>query len=1018
MRRLRHPAQSIPEIDETSEIDAPWPDVDGQSMYGNGFMTHLLLGESSLSCDPEPLPDPARSTMEGAYGTSLDHVTVAEGGLATAHGARAAAGDGHIDFAPGEFDPTSEDGLALIGHEIAHLLQQEAGLGTSVMAKDGVVSDPALEAQADALGARAARGQSVSVSGSGGGRTSGVVQFKDPTDPEVEADLAQEEDGTDLRALSNEELHTRIENTRRALVDRTADLGETYLVLSEELARLELEATLRGLDPPDRTAGHPTLTYRDVTFTDDPVQVHARLERLIAEKGADDAADFVRTWVRKAKGPHRGAITALVVAQHATLQRENEAYLSRFETRANDNLRRVLQGSAAGVRAEIDRYGLERRATNNLWVAHEHSVSMDPEHLKARAELQEAVRVLHAQRKENYRAAVQAGAAQGQFNLEAMVDLHSAELDERLVSAATRQRRDDTKAEANRVGAETDAVQASMLAEHPIIATYENLRQLGLAAESVDGEGLAEKAWSILDSIRETQERIGTPDLNVWKLDNIVNMTRVSLSVAPGSMHGRLLDDKVARENAPNYTLIVIGLLTFVAALALSLPTGGSSLAAWGLLAIEVGALALDAYFILQALDDYEVQSDLANTDFSLALSVASERPSLVWLALDIALSAAGGKGVADAATAAARSIKVSRAMRGIVAASDALEQAQSAQDAAALIRRLKDSVDENYAMVGAQLDGPSQSAVVSRLVEAAAKKNPHVHQAYQRALTSEVRKRFGARRVDDLVNLRAEDLTEDEVIRALSVFKGRHGVTDEVANAVLDVATDLKRLGKPDRLRDILALAESAEERNDFLVLYRKLVRAGVDGKGLLNEIIQQRSKWRGSLYQLRLAERMGYGDLKALEFPEKMTVAGRQVDRTHDIVTSQAGQLQLGSGTLRYGPDTKIEVKNYRFWSRRHRTSVRRQLVKDVAYHTANFTDLAGLQNLRLVFARLPVVTDELAGQFRSRRLSLDELYAEVRTLLLEAAEQAGANRAARSQLANAYDRIKQNIIFVDEV
>jgi hypothetical protein len=57
--------------------------------------------------------------------------------------------------ASGAVDLHSAEGLALIGHELAHVLQQRAGR----VPGGGVNEDPALEAEADQAGRRAARGE-------------------------------------------------------------------------------------------------------------------------------------------------------------------------------------------------------------------------------------------------------------------------------------------------------------------------------------------------------------------------------------------------------------------------------------------------------------------------------------------------------------------------------------------------------------------------------------------------------------------------------------------------------------------------------------------------------------------------------------------------------------------------------------------------------------------------------------------------------------------------------------------
>jgi hypothetical protein len=102
------------------------------------------------------LPAGVRAGMEAAFGSPFDDVRVHDASSqASGIGAVALTRGSDIHFAPGAFDPASERGLDLIGHELAHVVQQRQG---RVAPTGGVARDPELEREADALGARAARG--------------------------------------------------------------------------------------------------------------------------------------------------------------------------------------------------------------------------------------------------------------------------------------------------------------------------------------------------------------------------------------------------------------------------------------------------------------------------------------------------------------------------------------------------------------------------------------------------------------------------------------------------------------------------------------------------------------------------------------------------------------------------------------------------------------------------------------------------------------------------------------------
>ena len=104
-----------------------------------------------------PLPDGVRKKMESAFSADFTDVRVHVGSQAGAIGALAFTLGSDIHFAPGLYNPDSHHGQSLLGHELAHVLQQRAGrvrnpFGSGI----AVVQDPALEAEADRLGQRAA----------------------------------------------------------------------------------------------------------------------------------------------------------------------------------------------------------------------------------------------------------------------------------------------------------------------------------------------------------------------------------------------------------------------------------------------------------------------------------------------------------------------------------------------------------------------------------------------------------------------------------------------------------------------------------------------------------------------------------------------------------------------------------------------------------------------------------------------------------------------------------------------
>jgi Domain of unknown function (DUF4157)/Protein-glutamine gamma-glutamyltransferase len=109
----------------------------------------------------QTLPEGFRGQMERAFGADFSSVRVHEDPAAAAMGALAFTRGTEIHVAPGYYDPASQRGQALLGHELTHVVQQAQGrVRPTAQAAGGAANlDPALEREADDHGERAARGQ-------------------------------------------------------------------------------------------------------------------------------------------------------------------------------------------------------------------------------------------------------------------------------------------------------------------------------------------------------------------------------------------------------------------------------------------------------------------------------------------------------------------------------------------------------------------------------------------------------------------------------------------------------------------------------------------------------------------------------------------------------------------------------------------------------------------------------------------------------------------------------------------
>nr|WP_172304250.1 DUF4157 domain-containing protein [Pseudenhygromyxa sp. WMMC2535] len=133
------------------------------------------------------LPRGLAAKMGAAFETDFSSVRVIEGPEAAQVGARAFTRGEELHFGPGEYRPQSAAGQRMIGHELAHVVQQRQGRvrGNVEIGGVSVNTQAGLEREADGAGERAARGEAAGMGesspslGSGTAGSPGVVQRRE-----------------------------------------------------------------------------------------------------------------------------------------------------------------------------------------------------------------------------------------------------------------------------------------------------------------------------------------------------------------------------------------------------------------------------------------------------------------------------------------------------------------------------------------------------------------------------------------------------------------------------------------------------------------------------------------------------------------------------------------------------------------------------------------------------------------------------------------------------------------------
>ncbi len=137
--------------------------LDDQPLPAKGTVDRDGSSALRASTSGSRMPKAVRNKMETAFGTDFSDVRISQGIEASSIGALAFTQGDDIHFAPGQYDPSSQSGQKLLGHELTHVVQQREGRVRPTAQTKGfaINDDPALEAEADRAGGQAVSGERV-----------------------------------------------------------------------------------------------------------------------------------------------------------------------------------------------------------------------------------------------------------------------------------------------------------------------------------------------------------------------------------------------------------------------------------------------------------------------------------------------------------------------------------------------------------------------------------------------------------------------------------------------------------------------------------------------------------------------------------------------------------------------------------------------------------------------------------------------------------------------------------------
>ncbi|MBO9698565.1 MAG: DUF4157 domain-containing protein [Sporocytophaga sp.] len=117
--------------------------------------------ESGSETASDKLPSTVQAKMETSFGEDFSDVNIHKSSSQSKDlNALAYTQGNNIHFAPGQYNPESQKGQELLGHELTHVVQQREGRVQPTVQKKGVGinDDKGLEKEADEMGEKAAKG--------------------------------------------------------------------------------------------------------------------------------------------------------------------------------------------------------------------------------------------------------------------------------------------------------------------------------------------------------------------------------------------------------------------------------------------------------------------------------------------------------------------------------------------------------------------------------------------------------------------------------------------------------------------------------------------------------------------------------------------------------------------------------------------------------------------------------------------------------------------------------------------
>ena len=559
------------------------------------------------------LDDATRSAMERRFGHDFSHVRIHTGPRADA-AARAVEAvamtiRSHVAFREGAYAPSTSKGDRLLAHELAHVVQEDHGLGHGVLHRDHhdtdvALDDASLEREGDIVDPLE--------------RSEGVQV----PEPPAAAD-------------------------RETAPERPAE-GAAYVwfqgvLLSDdrEFMRAEIRRLIGRIGLDGAAEWHSALIGTRVTVPL-PFSAHARAYGGLRPRTPLDVVNDTR------RAQEVAGLQPVATEVYREIRGEAVQFLRQFEDRARQTTLEILRESEIRVEAERMRYGLQRIERTQMRYE--------------RGELGPALPVPHVTVEHRMATSVSsqglAGAARDlrdKRNEINRVSLRQSRLMRHIVSHVVVRSYvpPENQAEYDRLGTELvelrrqyDVLRATYQDRYPILASYgddpEAISRIAGGPSPEAAAVLNEQIHDKLDKIQQVRDGLAPGGrVKVWKLPEIVTLTKMAAGARPGTvlgrMRSRIVDDEARRiVERDRLTDIALAVLAIGLALLAAIPSGGSSVVAGVAAVASIASLGLSVYQVAEHIQQYQIESAMAGTDFDKARAISSSEPSLFWLGVDI----------------------------------------------------------------------------------------------------------------------------------------------------------------------------------------------------------------------------------------------------------------------------------------------------------------------------------------------------------------------------------------------